>query len=119
MRQSDILIDGFDDIKILQQYLYMSEDHNVVVHNEIGVPLRIRMDENLNYWCKNLNFPDVPESNWSEDMTPARTLSIISGLKSEPAGMYPETFSNRWDEIKSICNSNIALNLLNRLNRRT
>lgn len=118
MRQINILIDDFENIQTLQQFLYMSEEHNIVIHNAIGVPLRIRMDENLNYWCKNLNFPDIPESNWNNDMTLKRVLNIIAALKDEPAIMFPEKFENRWLEIKSICEMNIALNKTYRRDRR-
>lgn len=110
MRTKDILIDGFENIKILQQYLYMSEEHDVLIHNSIGVPLKIRMDENCIYRCQNMNFPDVPETNWSERMTIDETLNLIEVLKEEPAVEFPQRFENRWEEIKALTQTNVALN---------
>ena len=43
MRTNDILLDGFNDIRTLQRYLYMSDEHYIEIENVIGVKLRIRM----------------------------------------------------------------------------
>ena len=109
MRDKNVL-DKFEDIKILHQYLYMSDEHSVEVVNSIGVPLRIRMDENLHYWCKNLNFPNVPEADWSESMTLGVTLSVIEQLKETPAVEFPKRFKNRWEEIKELTKINVFSN---------
>lgn len=69
MRTNDILLDGFNDIRTLQRYLYMSDEHYIEIENVIGVKLRIRMGENLHYYCKNMNFPDLPDACFSESMT--------------------------------------------------
>ena len=66
MRTNDILLDGFNDIRTLQRYLYMSDEHYIEIENVIGVKLRIRMGENLHYYCKNMNFPDLPDACFSE-----------------------------------------------------
>lgn len=110
MRTKDTLIEDFEDIKILQQYLYMSEEHNILIHNSIGVPLRIRLDEELRYWCQNMNFPDVPEMYYGEEMTINNTLNVIAALKEEPAVEFPERFKNRWEEINEIALMNLSLN---------
>lgn len=111
MRTRDMLIEGFENIKILQQYLYMSEEHNILVHNCIGIPLRIRMDDNGKYMCQNMNFPDLPETYWAETMTINVTLDVIEHLKEEPAVEFPQRFKNRWEEIKMLTQANLSLNM--------
>lgn len=110
MRTNDILLDGFENICILQQYLYMSKDHFITVENSIGVKLEIRMEENLHYYCKNTNFPDAPETCYSDSMTNETMLAIIEQLKNTPAIEFPQSFNNRWDEIKTICSTNVVTN---------
>ena len=111
MRDKEVLIKKFEEVKVLQQYLYMHEDHFVEVTNVINVTLRIRMDENLDYWCQNMNFPDVPESFWSGEMTNDIMLCIIEQLSETPAIRYPERFINRWEEIKTLTITNLSLNM--------
>ena len=111
MRSNIVLVKKFEDIKILQQYLYMHEGHFVEVTNVINVTLRIRMDENLDYWCQNTNYPDLPESFWSTSMTNDIILSIIEQLSDAPAIKYPERFKSRWEEIKTLTLANLSLNM--------
>lgn len=110
MRTKQMLMNGFEEIKKLQQYLYMNKDNFIEITNIINVKLRIRMDEDLNYYCLNMNFPDVPEARWSEEMTNETMLAIIEQLKKAPAIEFPERFKNRWDEIHNICCMNLSLN---------
>ena len=110
MRTRDILVDAFDDILILQRYLYISEKNHIEITNSIGVKLRIRMEENLHYYCKNTNFPDIPESYWSDNMTNDTMLAIIGQLKEAPAVEYPGHFRSRWEEIKFLTASQVSLN---------
>lgn len=114
MRTNDILIQGFEEIKILQQYLYMSEDHFIEIENSIGVHLQIRMRENLHYYCKNMNFPDLPEACWSEDMYPENMLAIIDQLKHSNPIEFPKRFKSRWEEIHTITLMNVSQNQLKR-----
>lgn len=111
MRTRDMLIEGFENIKILQQYLYMSEEHNILIHNSIGVPLRLRMGDNGRYMCQNMNFPDLPETCWASEMTINTTLDVIEVLKKEPAVEFPKRFKNRWEEVKALTQANVALNM--------
>lgn len=107
MRTNDILLDGFNDIRTLQRYLYMSEEHYIEVKNVIGVKLRIRMGENLHYYCKNMNFPDSKETCYSDSMTNETILNIIDQLRENPATEFPNGFKSRWDEIKALSGETI------------
>ena len=109
MRRSDILIEGFDNIEKLCQYLYMSEDHKINVKNSIGVPLEVRMDENMRFKVKNLNFPDCPEI--CDDLTFETLLGIVDQLKKQDAVEYPDRFDNRWQEISEMTAMNLSLNI--------
>lgn len=109
MRRSDILIEGFDNIERLCQYLYMSEDHKINVKNSIGVPLEVRMDENMRFKVKNLNFPDCPEI--CDDLTFETLLGIVDQLKKQDAVEYPNRFDNRWHEISEMTAMNLSLNI--------
>lgn len=109
MRRSDILIEGFDNIERLCQYLYMSEDHKINVKNSIGVPLEIRMDENMRFKIKNLNFADCPE--FCDDLTFETLLGIVDKLKEQDAVEFPNRFDNRWQEIEEMTAMNLSLNL--------
>lgn len=110
VRTKDILIDGFEDIRILQQYLYMSEEHFIEIENSIGVKLQIRMGENLHYYCKNMNFPNLPDACWSESMTNETMLAIIEQLKEKQATEFPSRFKSRWEELKTITLMNLYQN---------
>lgn len=111
MRTKNVLINGFEEIKILQQYMYLSEEHTVLVKNSIDVPLEIYMGENYHYYCRNLNFPNLPATNWSEHMTVNTMLAIIKQLKESPARRFPDKFSNGWEEVKSLLEANLILNV--------
>ena len=108
MRTNDVLIYGFEDIQVLQQYLYMSEEHFVEVVNEIGVHLQFRMGSDLEYRCKNMNFPYLPDMH--SEMSNGRLLAIIAQLKETPAVEFPSRFETRWEEIKMITMTNVTQN---------
>ena len=110
MRTKDMLLDKFENIKILYQYLYMSEEHKILIHNSINVPLEIHMDENLHFWCKNLNFPDIDPMLYDSTMNLNTVLDIIEILKETKAIELPNVFANRWEEIRAMTASNCALN---------
>lgn len=108
MRTKDTLM-AMENIALLCQYLYMSEEHSITFNNGI-TDLTIRMADNLSVMCKNIRFQDLPESNWTDNFTPLNCLNIIENLKTMPAEEYKESFENRWEEIKSITLHNLALN---------
>lgn len=57
-----------------------------------------------------MNFPELPETNWAEEMTIPVMLSVISQLKEEPAVEFKERFKNRWEELKGLTKINVSLN---------
>ena len=57
-----------EEIPILWQYLYMDEDNYITVDNGLA-KLEIRMRENCTFHAKNLNFPDLPDLDYTDMMT--------------------------------------------------
>lgn len=112
MRTNDVLLEGFEEIKILQQYLYMSEEHFIEVKNSINVVLHIRMRENLHYYVKNMNYPEFGDTCYSDEMTNETMLAIIEQLKESPAVYFPDCFKSRWEEIKMTTMTNVTQNEL-------
>ena len=111
MRTTDILFD-LEEIPILWQYLYMSEDHYITIDNGV-TKLEICMTEGCGFRAKNLKFHDVPELNYTDMMTIPNMLGIIDQLKHSPAVEFPTCFTNRWDEVKTITIANVAQNKMN------
>ena len=112
MRTTDTLFD-MEEIPILYQYLYMDECHFITVDNGV-TKLEIRMTDGCFFKAKNLKFPDVPDLNYTDMMTIPNMLGIIDQLKRSPAVESPTCFTNRWEEIKTITNTNVAQNKMNR-----
>lgn len=110
MRDKNILLETFDDIKILQQFLYMDESHTVSMTNMTGAEIRIRMTDDLTFLAQNMMFPDVPEMNFDSELRVNTFRVLIQQLKQSPAIEFPSRFKNRWDEIKTITEENLALN---------
>ena len=108
MRTNDVLF-SLEEIPILWQYLYMSEDHYITVDNGVA-KLEIRMRENCSFHTKNLNFPDLPDLEYTDMMTVPNMLGIIDQLKTVPPVEYPDCFKNRWDEVRSITLTNASQN---------
>ena len=73
MRTKDELF-MLGEVSTLLQYLFMSEKHTIIFNNGL-TDLQIRMDENFNIWCRNLQFPDIPESDFSEQLS---TVCLVS-----------------------------------------
>lgn len=109
MRTKDNLM-GFEDVTILCQFLYMNPVHYITVDNGMA-KIEVRMDEDFRFMGKNLNFPDLPDFNWTETMNVRNMLSVVSQLKETEPEVFKESFKNRWDEIKNITLHNMALNL--------
>lgn len=97
------------EVSTLLQYLFMSEKHTIIFNNGL-TDLQIRMDENFNIWCRNLQFPDIPESDFSKQMTTLYMLGVIQILQNTPPVEFKNAFANRWEKIKQITLANLALN---------
>lgn len=108
MRTKDELF-MLGEVSTLLQYLFLSENHTITFNNGL-TDLKIRMDENFNILCQNLSFPDLPESDFSEQMTPLYMLGVIQILQETPPEEFKESFKSRWDEIRQITLANLALN---------
>ena len=107
MRTKDILKE-IEDVAIFYQYLYLSPNHNIIVNNGL-TDLKFELSENLHILQTNMNFPQFGASNEPLDLT--NILGIVDKLKKTPAIEFPDYFDNRWTEIKTITQSNVALNL--------
>lgn len=109
MRTKNTLI-NLQNISTLLQYLYMSQEHSIIFNNGIA-DLKLQMNENLGIKCQNLNFPDLPPTNWSSNMTPENCYNIVEILKETPSVEFPNHFKNRWEEIATITKTNLSLNI--------
>lgn len=101
-----------EEIPILLQYLYMSEDHYITVYNKV-TDLEIRMTDGCYFKAKNLSFPDVPELDYTDMMSVMCMLGIIDQLKKVPPVEYKNEFKSRWEEIEMITTTNVAQNKMN------
>lgn len=107
MREVSTLID-FEEIPILWQYLYMNEDHFITVDNGV-TQLEIRMRENCTFHAKNLNFPELPDLEYTDMMVIPNMLGIIDQLKKVPPVEF-KNFKSRWEELSTITIANVAQN---------
>lgn len=108
MRQKDILVRGFEDIKTLYQYLYMDENNCITIDNGLA-KLEIKMDEHGNFNVRNMNYPDSPPTGYNDMMYIPHMLLMIEQLKEMPPIEYPKSFKSRWDEIKSLKAATVVL----------
>jgi hypothetical protein len=115
MRDVNTLFE-LEDIVILWQYLYMNEDHFITVDNGL-TKLEIRMRDNCSFHAKNLNFPDLPDLEYTDMMIIPNMLGIIDQLKNVPAVEFPNEFKSRWEEIKTITQANVVQNRMRLKNR--
>ena len=114
MRTVNTLLD-LEEIPILWQYLYMNEDHYVIVDNGVA-KLEIRMRENCSFHAKNLNFPDLPDLEYTDMMIIPNMLGIIDQLKNIPPIEFKD-FASRWDEIRTITLANVVQNRVSQKER--
>ena len=114
MRNVTTLLD-LEEIPILWQYLYMNPDHFVTVDNGI-TKLEIRMRENCSFHAKNLNFPDLPDLEYTDMMVIPNMLGIIDQLKNVPPVEFKD-FKSRWEEIRTITLANVVQNRMRQKER--
>lgn len=107
MRNKSLMFE-LTDINILLQYLYQNEDHEVRIRNPFTF-LRYKMDYNLNILCFNETFPEL---GWDYVQVSVQDLLAIKRLLEESVEdiKSPETFKNKWEEIKQITLTNGMLN---------
>ena len=115
MRNVTTLLD-LEDIPILWQYLYMCEDNFITVDNGVA-KLEIRMRENCSFHAKNLNFPDLPDLDYTDMMIIPNMLGIIDQLKHIPPEEFKNEFESRWEEIKAITLMNVGQNKMRQKGR--
>ena len=80
MRRNDVLIDKMEEIKILLQWLYMSEDNKIEIKGKFANTL-VWMNENLEFKAQNLMFEDLPEMDFTTTMTVPFMAGLIKNLK--------------------------------------
>jgi hypothetical protein len=114
MRNVSTLLD-LEEIPILWQYLYMNPDHYVTVDNGVA-KLEIRMRENCSFHAKNLNFPDLPDLEYTDMMIIPNMLGIIDQLKSVPPVEFKD-FKSRWEELRTITLANVVQNRMRQKER--
>jgi hypothetical protein len=98
-----------EDITILYQYLYMNEEHFISVDNGVTI-LEIRMRENGSFHAKNLNFPELPDLEYTDMMVIPNMLGIIDQLKHVPPTEFKTEFKSRWEELRVITLTNVGQN---------
>lgn len=114
MRNVSTLLD-LEEIPILWQYLYMNPDHYVTVDNGVA-KLEIRMRENCSFHAKNLNFPDLPDLEYTDMMVIPNMLGIIDQLKNVPPVEFMD-FKSRWEELRTITLANVVQNRMRQKER--
>lgn len=105
MRTKEVLVNGFEEIKTLMQYLYMNEEHKIKIPNGCTT-LCISMDEDMNTknYDSHLGFVHLRPMELSE------WFSCVELLKEQPSDYKHGQFQNKWEEIKAITSMNVALN---------
>ena len=106
MRTKNMLFE-IEEATIFYQYLYMSPEHHIIVNNGI-TDLKFECTDDLRIMKTNMRFPQFGAVNEPLDLT--NVLGIIDKLREMPPEMYPDTFQNRWQEIREIALMHIATN---------
>ena len=110
MRDKNILL-KLDEICVLVQYLYMSEEHLVEYDNGVGTII-ITLDENLDFFSKYKNrvFKNLQQLRITSDVNLRFLMEVIEQLKKQTSDI--KNFKNKWEEIMSITRHNMALNFV-------
>lgn len=107
MRTKEILTGGLEDIKILLQYLYMNEEHNITISNGI-TKLNIKLGDNLEVLQMNLSFSHLGYTH--RPMRLEEWLACVEQLKEQPSDCGYGNFKSKWEEIEKITLMQVALN---------
>lgn len=107
MRTREVLVEGFEEVKTLMQYLYMDEENSIIITNDI-TQFKITLDEALDARWTNLSFPHLGYTY--HPMRLNEWLACVEQLKEQPSDCGYGNFSNKWEEIKTITLMQVALN---------
>ena len=89
------------------QYLAIGE--KITINNGCA-DIEIWMEDGYKIKALNLHFPTLPPYKYDNEMTLENVLlGIIPALKNQKPKEY-ESFENRWEEIKVLSLSTVALN---------
>lgn len=91
----------------------MSENHFITIDNGL-TQLEIRMNDSGYFQAKNLNYPDLPDLDYTDMMVLYNMLGIIEQLNHVKPVEFPNSFKSRWEEIKSITTANVVQNKMKR-----
>lgn len=109
MRDKDTL-HKIETVALLQQYLYMSDEHSITVENAIAVPLKIFIDDTCHVMCQNMSFKTVPPMSYDQEMTLTMWMDVADKLREMPAEEFPDRFKSRLEEIVVLTRTNLVLN---------
>lgn len=105
MRTREVLVEGFEEVKTLMQYLYMNEEHKIKIPNGLTT-LRLSMDENMEI----INYDSYLGFKHKRPMELSEWFGCVEQLKQQPSDYEHGQFQNKWEEIKAITSMNVALN---------
>lgn len=108
MRTKDGLLE-LENFRILSQYLYLQKENYVIVSNGL-TDLKLSMEEDFSIRCLNMNFPDLPDFDFTSRFY-QEFPAIIDQLKTQKP-LFFNSFDNRWEEIKEEVAHTLALNFL-------
>lgn len=105
MRTREVLVEGFEEVKTLMQYLYMNEEHKIKIPNGLTT-LCISMDENMEI----INYDSHLGFKHKRPMELSEWFSCVEQLKKQPSDCGYGDFKSKWEEIKTITLMQVALN---------
>ena len=89
-----------DEVAILYKFLYSDENNKIKFSNGLA-ELEVTMDKDLNFMCRNMNFPDMKAINHNSVMDLAYCAAVIKKLKeTPPLDLKTDDIKNQWDEIR-------------------
>ena len=88
----------------------MEKSQTVTVENVIEGPVEPAMDDQGKLLGRNLNCPELPKTDWNEAVTVPNIRDMVSQLEEQDAVRFPDSYPNRWEEIKGIVSIQMAVN---------
>ena len=95
-------------IFVLDDFIHMVDEGNSITFNNGIANLKVYMLDNLRLRCKNLDYPDTSELDFSDMMTPDYVLAVIDLLKQQKSDLCKD--DSKWDEIRYSVLMNTSLN---------